>query len=60
EPLPLEDSAEKVTHNRLTQLNVIRWHYRYDGEHHLTEVISQLRDRNRPRTQVSFRYPHTL
>lgn len=38
----------------------IRWHYRYDGEHHQTEVISQLRDPNRPRTQVSFRYPHTL
>ena len=34
----------------------IRWHYRYDGEHRLTEVISQPRDRNRPQTQVSFRY----
>ncbi|VAK69197.1 RhsB [Enterobacter hormaechei] len=74
EPLSLEESAEKVTHNRLTQLNGIRWrydihgrtvekdngqtrwHYRYDGEHHLTEVISQPRDRNRPQTQVSFRY----
>ena len=33
-----------------------RWHYRYDGEHRLTEVISQPRDRNRPQTQVSFRY----
>ncbi|MDE7588820.1 hypothetical protein NVR66_04050 [Enterobacter bugandensis] len=33
-----------------------RWHYRYDGEHRLTEVISQLQDRNRPQTQVSFRY----
>ncbi|KYO05897.1 hypothetical protein BJP35_4259 [Enterobacter sp. J49] len=71
---PLEDSAEKVTHNRLTQLNGIRWrydihgrtvekdngqtrwHYRYDGEHRLTEVISQPRDRNKPQTQVSFRY----
>ena len=71
---PLEGSAEKVTHNRLTQLNGIRWcydihgrtvekdngqtrwHYRYDGEHRLTEVISQPRDRNRPQTQVSFRY----
>ena len=74
EPLSLEGSAEKVTHNRLTQLNGIRWrydihgrtvekdngqtrrHYRYDGEHRLTEVISQPRDRNRPQTQVSFRY----
>ncbi|MFB4663648.1 type IV secretion protein Rhs, partial [Enterobacter kobei] len=71
---PLEDSAEKVTHNRLTQLNGIRWrydihgrtvekdngqtrwHYRYDGEHRLTEVISQPRDRNKPQTQVNFRY----
>ncbi len=71
---PLEGSAEKVTHNRLTQLNGIRWrydihgrtvekdngqtrwHYRYDGEHRLTEVISQPRDRNKPQTQVSFRY----
>ncbi len=33
-----------------------RWHYRYDSEHRLTEVISQPRDRNRPQTQVSFRY----
>ena len=71
---PHEGSAEKVTHNRLTQLNGIRWrydvhertmekdngqtrwHYRYDGEHRLTEVISQPRDRNRPQTEVSFRY----
>ncbi len=71
---PLEGAAEKVTHNRLTQLNGIRWrydihgrtvekdngqtrwHYRYDGEHRLTEVISQPRDRNRQQTQVSFRY----
>ncbi|MEX7696128.1 RHS repeat domain-containing protein, partial [Enterobacter hormaechei] len=71
---PLEGAAEKVTHNRLTQLNGIRWrydihgrtvekdngqtrwHYRYDGEHRLTEVISQPRDRNRPQTEVSFRY----
>ncbi|EUL86992.1 hypothetical protein P827_01495 [Enterobacter kobei] len=71
---PLEDSAEKVTHNRLTHLNGIRWrydihgrtvekdngqtrwHYRYDGEHRLTEVISQPRDRNKPQTQVNFRY----
>ncbi|AHE72928.1 hypothetical protein M942_11850 [Enterobacter ludwigii] len=74
EPSLLEGSAEKVTHNRLTQLNGIcwrydihgrtvekdngqtRWHYRYDGEHRLTEVISQPRDRNKPQTQVSFRY----
>ena len=71
---PLEGATEKVTHNRLTQLNGIRWrydihgrtvekdngqtrwHYRYDGEHRLTEVISQPRDRNKPQTQVSFRY----
>jgi YD repeat-containing protein len=71
---PLEGIAEKITHNRLTQLNGIRWrydihgrtvekdngqtrwHYRYDGEHRLTEVISQPRDRNKPQTQVSFRY----
>ncbi|KJM72141.1 hypothetical protein SS12_20395, partial [Enterobacter hormaechei subsp. hoffmannii] len=63
EPSPLEGSAEKLTQNRLTQLNGIRWrydvhgrtvekdngqtrwHYRYDGEHRLTEVISQPRDR---------------
>ena len=74
EPSPLEGSAEKLTQNRLTQLNGIRWrydvhgrtvekdngqtrwHYRYDGEHRLTEVISQPRDRNRPQTEVSFRY----
>jgi len=71
---PLDGSAEKITHNRLTQLNGIRWrydihdrtverdngqtrwHYRYDGEHRLTEVISQPRDRNKPQTQVSYRY----
>ncbi|MCO7366725.1 hypothetical protein NJA08_10070, partial [Enterobacter hormaechei] len=58
EPPALESSAEKVAHNRLTQLNGIRWrydihgrtvekdngqtrwHYRYDGEHRLTGVIS--------------------
>jgi YD repeat-containing protein len=28
-----------------------RWHYRYDGEHRLTEVISQPRGRNKPQTQ---------
>ena len=33
-----------------------RWRYRYDGEHRLTEVISQPRDRNKPQVQVSFRY----
>jgi RHS repeat-associated protein len=33
-----------------------RWTYRYDGEHRLTDVISQPRDRNKPQTQVSFRY----
>nr|MBB2843808.1 YD repeat-containing protein [Enterobacter ludwigii] len=74
EPSLLEGSAEKVTHNCLTQLNGIRWrydihgrtvekdngqtrwHYCYDGEHRLTEVIRQPRDRNKPQTQVSFRY----
>jgi YD repeat-containing protein len=73
-PVTRSKAAEKVTHNRLTQLNGIRWrydihgrtvekdngqtrwHYRYDGEHRLTEVISQPRDRNKPQTQVSFRY----
>ncbi len=72
---PLDRSAAAaVTHNRVTQLNGIRWrydihgrtvekdngqtrwHYRYDGEHRLTEVISQPRDRNKPQVQVSFRY----
>jgi len=33
-----------------------RWHYRYDGEHRLTEAISQPRDRTRPQVAVSFRY----
>jgi len=33
-----------------------RWHYRYDGEHRLTDVISQPRERNKPQVQVSFRY----
>ena len=33
-----------------------RWHYRYDSEHRLTEVISQPRDRTRPQVTVSFRY----
>ena len=61
-------------HNRVTELNGIRWQYdihgrttekddgqtrwryRYDGEHRLTDVISEPRDRNKPRTKVSFRY----
>ncbi|MCW1834855.1 hypothetical protein OLZ33_23170, partial [Pantoea ananatis] len=33
-----------------------RWRYRYDGEHRLTDVTSEPRDRNKPRTKVSFRY----
>ncbi|MFZ4835076.1 RHS repeat-associated core domain-containing protein [Rouxiella sp. Mn2063] len=33
-----------------------RWHYRYDGEHRLTDVISHPRERNKPQVQVSFRY----
>jgi len=71
---PLDNIGEKITHNRVTQLNGIRWrhdihgrtvekddgrtrwHYRYDGEHRLTEVISQPRDRTRPQVAVSFRY----
>ena len=71
---PLDSIGEKITHNRVTQLNGIRWqydihgrtvekddgqtrwHYRYDGGHRLTEVVSQPRDRNRPQVSVSFRY----
>ena len=71
---PLDNIGEKITHNRVTQLNGIRWqydihgrtvekddgqtcwHYRYDGEHRLTEVISQPHDRTRPQVTVSFRY----
>ena len=67
-------SAAQVMHNRVTELNGIRWQYdihgrttekddghtrwryRYDGEHRLTDVISEPRDRNKPRTKVSFRY----
>jgi len=67
-------SAAHVMHNRVTELNgirwqcdihgrttekddgQIRWRYRYDGEHRLTDVISEPRDRNKPRTKVSFRY----
>ncbi|MDK1250854.1 RHS repeat-associated core domain-containing protein [Cronobacter sakazakii] len=33
-----------------------RWRYCYDGEHRLTDVISQPRDRNKPQVEVSFRY----
>jgi len=33
-----------------------RWRYRYDSEHRLTDVISEPRDRKKPRTKVSFRY----
>ncbi|ELP24305.1 hypothetical protein [Pantoea sp. MHSD4] len=61
-------------HNRVTELNGIRWQYdihgrtpekddghirwpyRYDGEHRLKNVISEPRDRNKPRTKVIFRY----
>ncbi|WP_455819462.1 RHS repeat-associated core domain-containing protein [Pseudomonas cerasi] len=72
---PLDRPAsEKVVHNRLTQLNGIRWQYdvhgrttekdnaqvrwryRCDGEHRLSEVLTGPRDRNKPRTKVSFRY----
>ena len=71
---PLESTELPVRHNRVTQLNGIRWRYdihgrttekagarmrwryRYDAEHRLTEVISEPKDRNRPQTQVSFRY----
>ncbi|MCU5771725.1 DUF6531 domain-containing protein [Erwiniaceae bacterium BAC15a-03b] len=34
----------------------MRWHYRYDGEHRLTEVLSEPRDRNKARSLVSFAY----
>ena len=34
----------------------MRWRYRYDDEHRLTEVLCEPKDRNRPQTQVSFRY----
>ena len=61
-------------HNRITELNVIRWQYdihgrttekddghtrwryRYDGEHPLTDVISEPRDCNKQRPKVSLRY----
>lgn len=33
-----------------------RWHYRYDGEHRLTEVLSEPRDRNQEQVRVSFAY----
>ena len=32
------------------------WRYRYDGEHRLSEVLVEPRDRNRPRVKVSFVY----
>ncbi|YCH31205.1 DUF6531 domain-containing protein [Erwinia sp. D4-22] len=72
---PLEQAAlPPVRHNRVTQLNGIRWQYdihgrttekenarmrwryRYDGEHRLTEVLCEPKVRNQPQTQVSFRY----
>ena len=34
----------------------MRWRYRYDGEHRLTEVLCEPKDRKKPQTQVSFRY----
>ena len=45
-------------HGRTTEKDdgQTRWRYRYDGEHRLTDVISEPRDRNKPRTKVSFRY----
>ena len=71
---PLESAELPVRHNRVTQLNGLRWRYdihgrttekagaqmrwryRYDDEHRLTEVLCEPKDRNRPQTQVSFRY----
>ncbi|QKJ85712.1 Type IV secretion protein Rhs [Paramixta manurensis] len=32
------------------------WHYRYDSEHRLSEVVHRTRGRDRPETHVSFRY----
>ena len=45
-------------HGRTTEKESaqVRWRYRYDAEHRLTEVISQPKDRNRPQVEVSFRY----
>ncbi|CAM7674934.1 Zn-binding Pro-Ala-Ala-Arg (PAAR) domain, involved in Type VI secretion [Phytobacter diazotrophicus] len=45
-------------HGRTTEKDngQTRWHYRYDGEHRLTDVVAVPRDRNKPQTQVSFRY----
>ncbi|MFS2223221.1 DUF6531 domain-containing protein, partial [Pantoea sp. B65] len=74
---PLDHNADpgmSIRHNRVTQLNGIRWrhdvhgrtvekdngqmrwHYRYDGEHRLTEVLSEPHDHYRARTRVSFAY----
>ncbi len=45
-------------HGRTTEKDngQTRWLYRYDGEHRLTDVVAVPRDRNKPQTQVSFRY----
>ena len=45
-------------HGRTTEKESaqVRWRYRYDAEHRLTEVISEPKDRNRPQVEVSFRY----
>ncbi|WP_455819632.1 contractile injection system protein, VgrG/Pvc8 family [Pseudomonas cerasi] len=34
----------------------VRWRYRSDGEHRLSEVLTGPRDRNKPRLRVSLRY----
>ncbi|MBP2198256.1 RHS repeat-associated core domain-containing protein [Pantoea cypripedii] len=45
-------------HGRTTEKDngQVRWRYRYDGEHRLTEVLSEPYDRNRPAVRVSFQY----
>uniref|UniRef100_UPI00289703B5 ADP-ribosylglycohydrolase family protein n=2 Tax=Mixta calida TaxID=665913 RepID=UPI00289703B5 len=45
-------------HGRTTEKESaqVRWRYRYDAEHRLTEVIREPKDRNRPQVQVSIRY----
>ncbi len=45
-------------HGRTTEKDngQTRWRYRYDGEHRLTDVISEPRDRNKPQVHVSFSY----
>ena len=45
-------------HGRTTEKESaqVRWRYRYDAEHRLTEVISEPKDRNRPQIEASFRY----